>query len=89
MAKIETECSSCSGTGLYRGFAEPVGVGVVCLNCEGTGCRSIEFKPFTGLKRRTDVVTVRVSRGSFILTGVGPAGSSISYPEFLNGKRPQ
>lgn len=87
--KIETECSSCRGTGIYRGFAEPQGVGVVCLDCDGTGCRMMEYTPFTGLKRRDDVRTVQRSRGSLIFAGVGPTGGSVSYEEFLNGKRPK
>ncbi len=86
--KVEAECSSCRGTGIYRGFAEPQGVGVVCLNCDGTGCRSIEYTPFTGLKRRDDVRTVQRSRGSLIFAGVGPTGGSVTYEEFLRGKKP-
>lgn len=86
--RVETECSSCQGTGIYRGFAEPQGVGVVCLNCDGTGCRTMEYTPFTGLKRRDDVRTVQRSRGSLIFAGVGPTGGSISYEEFLRGKKP-
>lgn len=86
--KVEAECSSCRGTGIYRGFAEPQGVGVVCLDCDGTGCRAIEYTPFTGLKRRDDVRTVQRSRGSLIFAGVGPTGNSVSYEEFLRGKKP-
>jgi hypothetical protein len=86
--KVESECGSCGGTGVYRGFAEPAGVGVVCLNCDGTGERTIEYTPFTGLKKREGVRTVSRSRGSFIATGVGAYGSSVTYEEFLNGKRP-
>ena len=85
--KIKTECGSCRGTGLYRGMAEPEGVAVVCLRCEGTGCREIEYTPFTTRKRRGDVTTVRLSRGSFILS-CGPGGTSVSYAEFQSGKMP-
>ncbi|HME04481.1 MAG TPA: hypothetical protein VKG38_15785 [Solirubrobacteraceae bacterium] len=86
--KIEVECESCDGTGLYRGMAEPPGVAVVCLNCDGTGCVKLTFKSFHGLKKRRDVKTVQRSRGSFIGTGVGPAGRSITYGQFLEGRRP-
>lgn len=85
---IEVECGSCGATGIYQGFAEPKGVGVVCLNCNGTGAVNIDYKPFTGRKERRDINTVQRSRGSFIATGVGPGGRSISYQEFLNGKMP-
>lgn len=89
MNEVKAECSSCGGTGVYCGFAEPKGTGVVCLNCDGTGCSTIKYKPFTGLKRRTGVEKVMLSRGTFIMTGVGPAGSSVTYEEFMSGKRPQ
>ena len=85
---IKTECSSCNGTGLYRGFAEPPGVAVICLHCDGEGCKEINYTPFSGRKSRNDVKTVQRSSGSFIGTGVGPSGKSISYQEFLQGKRP-
>jgi len=85
--KVKTECGSCGGTGLYRGMAEPKGVAVVCLRCGGTGCSEIEYMPFTERKRRDDVETVRLSRGSFILS-CGPVGSSVTYAEFLAGKMP-
>jgi len=88
MSSVQAECSSCGGTGVYCGFAEPKGTGVVCLSCDGTGCRTIEYKPFTGLKTRTGVHTVRRSQGTFIATGIGPTGGSVSYDEFLKGKKP-
>lgn len=91
MAKVmsvEAECGSCDGTGIYRGFAEPKGVGVVCLNCDGTGRKVIKYKPFGGRRTRDDVKTVRRSAGSFIATGVGPTGGSVTYEEFLSGKMP-
>lgn len=87
--RVEAECTSCSGTGIYHGFAEPKGVGVVCLTCDGTGRREIEYVPFTGLKKRNDIQTVQRSRGSLIFAGVGPTGNAVSYDEFLNGKRPR
>lgn len=85
--QAEAECGSCSGFGLYRGIAEPVGVAVICLDCNGTGCRKIDYTPFTGRKQRADVVSVQRSRGSFILA-CGPTGESVTYAEFLSGKMP-
>ena len=86
---IEVECGDCRGTGIYHGFAEPKGVGVVCLHCDGTGKAQITYTPFTGRKRRSDISTVQLSRGSLIVAGVGPRGSSISYEEFMSGKTPR
>ncbi|HEC72088.1 MAG: hypothetical protein ACTSW7_00790 [Candidatus Thorarchaeota archaeon] len=31
------ECSACKGTGIYCGFAEKDGIGVVCHSCDGEG----------------------------------------------------
>ena len=86
-ATLTVECGSCRGTGVYRGFAEPEGTGVVCLECQGTGAKTMNYTPFTGRKRRNDVHTVRRSKGGFVLS-CGPTGGSVSYQEFLNGKMP-
>lgn len=76
-------------TGLYHGFAEPPGVAVICLNCDGTGAHVIKYQEYSGCaKVRKDIHTVRRSAGTFIATGVGPTGNSISYNDFLAGKRP-
>jgi len=86
--KVDSRCGSCGGTGLYKGFAEPEGVAVVCVNCGGSGCRVIEYEPFTGRVEREGVRTVRQSRGTFIGTGVGPAGGSVTYDQFRRGQMP-
>jgi hypothetical protein len=85
--KVEAECSSCRGTGIYRGFMEPKGVGVVCLKCGGTGKVVITYKPFNGRKTRDDVERVFLSKGPLIIE-CGPGGKSISYMDFLVGKMP-
>lgn len=85
---IEIECRSCRGTGLYSGFAEPKGVAVVCVHCEGTGKEIFEYEPFTGRKPKKGIKTVKCSQGAFVFSGVGPDGDSITYEEFQNGKFP-
>ena len=85
---VKAECSSCGGTGVYRGFAEPKGVGVICLDCQGSGCREITYTPFISRKRRDGINEVRVSRGRFICGPIGPGETSVSYDDFLNGKMP-
>ena len=82
-------CDACDGTGVYCGFAEPEGVGVVCLNCDGTGCLLVTVELFKERKRKKGVKTVRLSRGTFIATGVGPTGNEISYKDFLKGRMPK
>lgn len=86
---IEIECPSCRGTGLYRGFAEPSGVAVVCIHCQGTGAGKITYTPFTGRKRREGIHTVQLSAGTLLVTGVGPRGVAVTYEEFLAGKMPR
>lgn len=81
-------CTTCKGSGVYRSFAGPKGVGVVCNRCFGSGATKLEYIPFTGRKLRDDVETVRLSNGSFIGTGVGPTGGSVTYQEFLARKIP-
>ena len=88
MATVKAECRSCRGTGLYRGFAEPEGVAVICLDCKGTGARDLEYTPFTQRKPRAGIRTVQRSAGALIIGRVGPTGGSISYEEFRAGKMP-
>ncbi len=88
METVKAECSACGGTGLYSGFAEPKGTAVVCVQCGGDGCQEIHYTPFTRRKGRRGITTVSRSRGSFIVTGVGPVGDSITYKEFHQGKMP-
>lgn len=86
---LQAECSSCGGTGLYAGFAEPKGTAVVCLTCDGTGCETIRYKEFTGRKPKRGIQFVSNSRGNFIVTGVGPCSLKISYKEFQKGNFPE
>jgi hypothetical protein len=44
-------CEDCGGTGIYVGFAEQDGAGVVCHNCDGTGCDTISIKYEDFVKR--------------------------------------
>lgn len=86
---IECECRDCGGTGVYCGFCEAKGTAVICLSCNGTGKRTYTERAFTGLKRRKGVTSVYNSRGKFIATGVGAVPErSVSYVDFLKGKRP-
>ncbi|MEK0337405.1 MAG: hypothetical protein QQN41_08230 [Nitrosopumilus sp.] len=88
MQTIKVECSVCNSTGLYIGFAEPKGTAVVCVQCGGDGCEEIVFTPFIRRKGRRGIHTVSRSCGSFLGTGVGAVGISITYHEFKQGKMP-
>lgn len=85
---INIECNSCDGTGLYCGCAEPGGTAVVCSVCDGSGCVRFSYIPFTKRHGKRGIETVRRSRGTFIGTGVGPCGGSITYRDFQQGKMP-
>lgn len=85
---VDAECESCRGTGLYSGFCEGPGVAVVCLGCKGTGCEKLTYTPFTKRRGLRNIKTVQRSQGTFIGTGVGPTGTSITYAEFCKGKFP-
>lgn len=88
METVKVECSACGGTGLYSGFAEPKGTAVICFDCDGSGYEEIAFTPFTHRKGKRGINIVKRSRGSFVGTGVGPVGASITYNEFQIGRMP-
>lgn len=88
MESVKAECSSCRGTGLYQGFCEAKGTAVVCLGCDGTGCATISYEPFVKRKGKKGIKEVFRSRGTFIATGVGGHGESVTYAEFQKGKMP-
>ena len=88
MAKVTVKavCKACDGTGLYSGMCEGEGHAVVCLGCDGTGCEEITYTPFETRRITKTIRTVSLSKGRFILTGVGSKGEKVSYQEFLAGK---
>lgn len=87
--KVEAECSKCSGTGVYIGFTEPKGEGVVCLKCGGTGKETIKYIPFKERKIRDDVKIVRLSKGVSLTNHADDSiGGAISYEDYLTGKMP-
>lgn len=89
---MKIECTSCGGTGVYCGCAEPKGTAVICLYCDGKGyketdCTCVKHIPFINRKVREGVYSVSRSRGTFIF-GFGATGRSIPYASFLNGLMP-
>ncbi len=83
---VMAECGKCQGSGLFRGFKEPPGIAVVCLDCKGSGKKILEYIPFTERKGCDDVKRVCRSHGAF----GSPYGADegISYEEFLAGHLP-
>ena len=74
--KVETACSACRGTGLYAGIGEREGLAVVCKQCDGTGCKTLEYEPFTGLKPRDDVLRVLQVNPGIVLRPSDTQGGS-------------
>jgi hypothetical protein len=90
----DAECRSCGGTGVYVGFTERDGFGVVCSTCRGTGCERLrqEWHPFTGRRRCHDVTRV-LKNNPGICTGSGRDGEftqedfgGIPYEDWLAGR---
>lgn len=74
------ECQSCSGTGLYRGFAEPKGTAVVCCSCKGTGQTENGKVLFSGVKKKVGVERVYVDGGMWMFRS--DKSKTISIEEF-------
>lgn len=80
--RVDAECESCSGTGLYSGMCEGPGRAVICLDCGGTGCVQFQYKPYAGRKRKSGIKVIQASRGRFIMGPIGGGGSEMTYAEF-------
>lgn len=90
--KINEECPTCKGTGLYVGMGERNGAAVVCRECKGTGCHKFVhcYTDFTKRKTRNDVkhvyeanVGIAIGNGeSCCLEDFG----GMTYRDWLDGK---
>lgn len=90
-------CKSCKGTGIYVGFAEKSGAGIVCHTCKGTGCNqwNYPYDDFIEKKSRRDIKRVyEVNPGIAIGEGKDPSGKEfylrdfggMPYEDWLAGK---
>jgi hypothetical protein len=82
MAVVKAQCGSCSGTGLYSGMCEGPNEAVICLDCNGTGCKKLEYKPYEGRKRKYNINRIRRSAGRLIIGPMGGHGESMTYEQF-------
>lgn len=101
--KLDIECQSCRGTGVYVGIAEKDGAAVVCYTCKGTGCEkySFTYEPFKGRKERKGVSRVYKNTYGFCIAPkvltlqiggdvqIDFSKEGVSYQEFLKGKMPE
>ena len=80
---VKVQCSDCNGSGLYVGFAEPTGIAVVCLRCNGKGWTNFSYAEFTGRKRKAGVKSIYIVQGTFLAAGLGPKeGTEMTYDQF-------
>ena len=82
MQKIRAACVSCDNTGLYAGMCEAKGTAVICQECEGKGWHWLSYKPFVTRAKRKGIKSISISRGTFLPTGVGKVGESMTYAQF-------
>lgn len=80
MKSIKIECQDCQGTGLYKGFMETDSEAVVCVRCSGTGAQELQYREFTGRKRRNGIRKIRIGSGTII--DQATENSWITYEEF-------
>ena len=90
--KFKVECGYCGATGLYKGFAEPIGFAVICYHCGGKGYSeavavSSEAKLFTHRKRKEGVQRVLADSGMWMLrTGTEKTISIADFEKYMEGK---
>ena len=86
--EVRAECSSCSGTGIYCGFAEPKGYGVICNTCGGTGCRIISYKLFAGRNPKPGVEKVIIGHSLGWAVEKDRMKTAIPIKEFYDKVKP-
>ncbi len=79
---MKFECSACSATGLYKGFAEPEGTAVICNKCNGKGCSDEGKVSFTGRKPKLGIQKVAYDGGLWMFRTEIP--KTISIEEFYD-----
>ncbi len=78
--RIEHECGSCQGYGLYQGIMEAPHCAVICIKCSGSGRIVRNVKQFTGRKKLEGVTSVRAGSGTIL--DRPDSAAWITYKEF-------
>jgi len=50
--RLKKECEACDGTGISGIFNKKNNIGIVCTNCNGNGYNVIEYKEFSGKRKK-------------------------------------
>lgn len=99
--KMDIECQSCDGTGVYVGMGEREGASVICRICEGTGKENFvfEYNDFKGRKKRKGIKRVYLSGMGYCIAPkkikfekqgeIDLTKEGVSYKEFLLGQKPK
>lgn len=99
--KMDIQCPSCEGTGIYSGMGESKNTAVICHSCKGTGKYHYvyEYEDFTERKIKRGIDRVYLSGyGYGIRTGIinflnigeiDMDKEGVSYSDFLSGKIPK
>jgi len=89
MKSVDVQCPKCGGYGICRNHGGPKDLGMVCHECDGSGKKTLWYKPFTRRKTRKGIAHVTRPDGRLGAIGFGAlAGPRIPYTEFQNGKMP-
>ena len=98
---VKVVCGSCTGTGLYKGFAEKDSCAVICDSCKGTGCIEVThtYEKFTKRKKRKGITRVFKESCGYIQSAddvttkenvtIKFSEGGCTYKEFLNGTEPK
>jgi hypothetical protein len=85
--KVQTRCEACGGTGLYSGMCEGKGKAVVCLSCDGSGCETIWYEPFTKRRGRTDIKTVILGRATRSILETNAGKEEVPYKKWFDSTK--
>jgi hypothetical protein len=99
--EADVECTSCSGTGLYKGYAERSGAAVECYHCSGTGKEHIKhvYSPFVERKNKSGVTRVFKTAAGYGISDkdftskddrtIKFSQAGCSYKEWKQGVKPE
>lgn len=88
MPTVKAECESCNGTGVYTGFGEGKGCGVVCSSCEGSGAYPMQYREFVRRKKKSGVKWIYETNPGIGVGGPHPEQfGGMSFDDWLAGKK--
>jgi len=86
--ELDIRCRQCDGTGVYKGLSERGRVGVVCIECKGTGCERFElwYDDFESRVKRGDIdIVLERSCGVVVDESMEDIGG-MAYADWVDNK---